>query len=96
MEKLYKLEVCGSDTDKGYQKPSGMSERGGCALDCLSTPLLSGEVVKACYHDRYRILFLILVPKHHVLGTNLLQSSVQKYKWNLLYLTNLFWLGDRE
>ena len=96
-EELYKLEVSGSGIDKTPKNPVEClgGGGGGASFDWLSTPLLSGEVVKACYTDMYQTLFLILVAKHHMLETDLLQSSVKKYKWALLCVTYLFWSGDR-
>lgn len=52
-EELYKLEVCGSGIDKAPKNPVEYLSGGGGALDWLATPLLSDEVVKACYTDIY-------------------------------------------
>ena len=51
-EELYKLEVCDIGIDKAPKNPVECLGGGG-ALDWLSTQLLSGEVVKACYTDIY-------------------------------------------
>lgn len=92
-EELYKLEVCGSGIDKAPKNPVeclGWGGGGGCALDWLSTPLLSGGVVKACYTDIYirpfstfwllsTICWILIYFSHQSKSTNGLYSIQRIY-----------------
>jgi len=88
-EELYKLEVCGSGIDK--------APRGG-ALDWLSTPLLSGELVKACYTDIYIHIYIYIRPfsSFWLLSTicwNLIYFCHQSKSTNELYSVQLIYSG---